>query len=122
MRIVFLGRHQISSDARAGHALSGPQAAVDAFRASTRLIDWRIALAQTHPDARRRSVLRPLSAGAMRPSRAIPHSFSCAGADSAHSPICLPPVQRPLSSFRTAWCRLPRCRPHAPMTLAALCS
>lgn len=63
MRIVLLGRHQIASDARARHALNGPQAVVDAFRASAHWIDWRIALAQTltrMPAAA--PVLKPLSA------------------------------------------------------------
>jgi hypothetical protein len=46
LRLIFLGRHEVGAGGRTRHSVNGPSEAVDAFRASARLIDWRIALAK----------------------------------------------------------------------------
>jgi hypothetical protein len=45
MRIVFLGKHEVSGHVAPIHALKGPRAPIDAFHDSVRLIDWPVALA-----------------------------------------------------------------------------
>jgi hypothetical protein len=63
MRVVLLGRHEISRDGL-GHAMRGPQGTIDAFEGSARLIDWRIALAHTLTEM-------PLASPALHPVSAV---------------------------------------------------
>jgi hypothetical protein len=62
MRVVFLGRHEISGDVPPSHSMRGPRAPIDAFHDSVRLIGWHAALARvlrTIPAAT--PAIRPLS-------------------------------------------------------------
>lgn len=45
MRIVFLGKHEVSGHVASIHAVKGPRAPIAAFHDSVRLIDWPVALA-----------------------------------------------------------------------------
>lgn len=64
LRIVFLGRHEVGEHLRRPHLVEGPRDAVDAFHTSSRLIDWRVALA---------AVLKsvPISAATLKPLSAV---------------------------------------------------
>jgi hypothetical protein len=63
LRIVLLGRHEAGASGQARHSIRGPRDTVDGFQMSSRLIDWRIALAnllKTLPISA--PTLKPLSA------------------------------------------------------------
>jgi hypothetical protein len=47
MRVVFLGRHEITGDAPPKHALRGPRLPIDVFHDSVRWLEWPLALAET---------------------------------------------------------------------------
>ena len=62
LRVVFLGRHTPALESWI-HAVRGPQAMVDTFRAGARLTDWRRALVRSLLSAPSAAApLRPLSA------------------------------------------------------------
>lgn len=91
MRVVFLGRHPMTTGAEAEHTFSGPRTVVDTFCDTARVLDWRIALA--HALTR-----MPAAASAVQPPSAA--RDAAIAADSALFSWVLAPVRAAGSSVQ----------------------
>lgn len=91
LRVAFLGRHQVVDGTRVRHVINGPEEAVETLCGSMRLLDWRIALADTF-------IEMPVEAAALRPLSAV--RDATVAADPAFFSWVLAPVNSSTRSTR----------------------